>query len=203
MVIKIIIIFIILCASYYVYLYYKKDNIKNKKILIHNKTQFVETYKRVINRNEIFKPNINFTLSWDMKILNIPSNFNWKSSIRNNKPIVLNGGCPNIYYNAYNNQLIITFQFLDTHSMTIPKTIVLDNIPVQSWVNYSIIVKGRHVMIYMNNHLEKSYLLENIPIKQEGGLVFGAINNNFLGFINNFTYYNYPLKMNEIESIIS
>lgn len=201
--VKIIIFLILIYAIYYAYTYYRSDKETTQKTLINKETQFIETYKTVINRGEIFKPNVNFTLSWNMKILNMPSNFVWNSSVRKNKPIVINGGCPDIYYNPFNNQLLIMFQFLDTHSMTMPKTITIKDVPVQSWVNYVLVVKGRQINFYMNGQLKHSHLLENVPMKQQGGLKFGEINNNFLGFVNNFVYYNYPLKMNEVQSISS
>ena len=201
--VKIIIILIVIYAVYYAYKYYNNNNEETQKILINKETQFIETYKTVINRGEIFRPNVNFTLAWDMKILNMPSNFVWNSSVRKNKPIALNGGCPDIYYNAYENELQIMFHILDTHSMTIPKTISIKDVPVQSWVNFVLVVKGRQINFYINGELKQSHLLENVPLKQESGLRFGEINNNFLGFINNFVYYNYPLKMNQVQSLSS
>ena len=90
---------------------------------------------------------------------------------------------------------------LDTHSMTFPKTIKITDIPVQSWVNYALVVKGRQVNFYINGELKHSQLMENVPLKQNGALRFGTINNNFLGHVNNFVYYNYPLKMDEVQSI--
>lgn len=189
-----------ICYRIFMYYYYK-DYSDTQKVLIDKPTHFIETFKKVINRSEIFKPNVNFSLSWKMKILNIPSNFAWNSSVRKNKPIALNGGCPDIFYNPHTNELIIIFELLDTHSMSVPKTIKIKDIPVQSWVNYALIVKGRQVMFYINGELKHSELMENVPTKQTGAFRFGTINNNFLGHVDNFVYYNYPLKMDEVQSI--
>jgi hypothetical protein len=194
------IFFIVICyALYHLFKYYYfKDNSTTQKTLIKNETHFAEDFKKVINRADIFKPNLNFTLSWKMKINNIPSNFIWNSSFQNNKPIILNGGCPNIYYNPSENKLLIQFTYLDTHMQPMFKDIYITEIKIQKWVHYVITVKGRQVNIFEDGELKYSYLLATIPIMPEASLEMGQKNNNFLGKVKDIVYYNYPLKMNEI-----
>jgi hypothetical protein len=180
--------------------YYFIDNSLVQKTLLNNETHFVEEFKQVINRIDLFKPNLNFSLSWKMKINNIPSNFIWNSSFQKNKPIILNGGCPNIYYNPSQNKLLIQFKYLDTHMQPVFKDIFLKEIKVQKWSHFVIVVKGRQVNIFEDGELKYSYLLGTVPIMPEGSLEMGQKNNNFLGKVKNLVYYNYPLKMNEIPN---
>ena len=133
-----------------------------------------------------------------MEVLNIPSNFIWKSSFTKNKPIIANGGSPNIYYNPSKNELVIKFEMLDTNNMPFYKDIIIKNIKLQSWHEYTLVAKGRNISFYIDKQLEYSYILPGVPILQKGGLKLGERNNNFLGKVANVIYYNYPLAMNQI-----
>jgi hypothetical protein len=200
-IIKSILFIVISYVSYRLFKYYYfKDNSATQKTLIDNEIHFIEDLKMVVNRTDLFKPNLNFTLSWKMKINNIPSNFIWNSSFQKNKPIILNGGCPNIYYNPSQNKLLIQFTYLNTHMQPMFKDIYLKEIKVQKWIHFIVVVKSRQINIFEDGELKYSYLLETVPIMPEGSLEMGQKNNNFLGKIKELVYYNYPLKMNEIPN---
>lgn len=192
--------FIIACIIYIVFKYFLTRTIETQKQLLPKETLFDETYTKHINRNDIFPPSNNFSISWKMKVLNIPSNFVWNSSFKKNKPIIINGGCPNIYYNPSNNNLIIRFEMMDTNLNTLHKNITIKDITPQAWVKYTISVKGRNVSFYINGKLVYGYMLSSVPIKQVGTFKMGEKNNNFLGKMQDVIYYNYPLKMKEIDA---
>lgn len=198
-VIKIIAFILFGYISYKVVKYYFNRENDSERTLINQVTDFDESYSQIINRNDIFEPSANFSISWTMKVLNIPSNFIWKSSYTKNKPIILNGGCPNIYYNPAKNIIIIKFEMLNTNNTSFYKDIIIKNIKVQMWNKYILTVKGRNIAFYINGNLEYSYLLPTVPLTQKGSLKLGEQENNFLGKVTEVIYYNYPLQMNQIK----
>lgn len=198
-VIRIIAFIIIGYLIYYVVKHYFNKNNNNQITLLDQITYFDESYSNSIKRTDIFPPNVNYSISWKMKVSNIPSNFIWKSSFTKSKPIIQNGGSPNIYYNPSDNTLIIKFELLDTNSAPFYKDIVIKNIKLQKWNSYVLVAKGRNISFYINGLLEYSYLLPAVPLIQKGNLKFGEKENNFLGKIANVVYYNYPLEMNQIK----
>jgi hypothetical protein len=202
LIIKVIVASLVLYILYRITKHYhhKHNNIKYKTIL-KTETLFDEDYVSVVNRSDIFKPNVNFTISWKMRIANIPPNFLWKSSYKQSKPIILNGGCPDIYYKPDKNVIIIKYQMMDNKLNTVYKDLVIKNIPLQRWNNFVIILESRKVNIYMNNELQYSYHLPTVPMEPTGQFKMGSVNNNFLGKINNVVYHNYSLNMNEVKSI--
>jgi len=194
-----------LLISYIMYLvakhYYYKYNVIEYKEFIKNETLFDEDYVSVVDRSEIFDPSVNFSISWKMKIANIPSNFLWNSSYDQGKPIIMNGGCPNIYYKPVDNILTFEFEMLDTQLQPLYKNIYLKDVPVQTWFTIVVVVESRRANIFLNGDLKYSYLLPTVPLKPKGQFKLGSINNNFLGKINNVVYYNYPMDINEAQSI--
>lgn len=194
-----------LVTLYFIYVivkyYYNKNRIIVTKKILKQETIFSEKFVQMIDRVDIFKPNVQFSLSWKMRIPNIPSNFLWNTSFKENKPLILNGGCPNIYYKPSDNQLSIQFNMLDSQLENLYKEIFIKDMPVQSWVTMVIVVKSRMVQIYMNRELKYSIMLPTIPMKPEGSLQLGSVNHNFLGKMNDITYYNYAMNMDEAIQI--
>jgi hypothetical protein len=181
--------------------YYNKYNKPEYIILLDKDIELDNSYSKVIPREDIFPASINFSLLWKMKVRNIPSNYLWASSFSENKTIILNGGCPDIFYKPSDNNLEIRFELADTSGIPTYYSITYDEVLPQSWMSFAIIVETRYVSLYANNKLVKSVKLPSVPIKQKGPLRIGFTDNNFLGLIKDIQYYNRPLLLNEIQII--
>lgn len=85
---------------------------------------------------------------------------------------------------------------------SINEQIIIDNIPLNKWVNVIIRCENNVVDVYINGMIASSHKLHGIP-KQNFGDVFVAANGGFNGFISNLSYYNYGLGIKSIENISS
>lgn len=200
-IIKIFIVCLIIYLAYRIYRHYHPAQEATYKVLIDKPLTVDEDYKRVIKRTEIFEPKTNFSIGWHMKLYNISSNFLWKSSFRLSKPIIDNGGCPVIMYNPADHVLILKFHMIDNNFNTFDKEIRIKDLPVQAWFHILVTVENRFINIYLNGELKNSYKLSTIPTLPDGNLQIGQINNNFLGKLNNVTYYDYIVPMSEAKGL--
>lgn len=188
---------------YYGYSYYfnRDHRITESVTLIDKPEIFSENYSQIISRNDIFPPNIDFSISWKMKILNIPSNYLWASSFHNDKLIFRNGDCMDVFYNPANNLLKFKFNLIDSTNTNFIKEITLKDIPLQSWFQIYVVIESRYINLYMNKKLVKSYKLPTIPMLPKGDFQLGQVDKNFLGKIDEMVYHNYSVPMLEILNI--
>ncbi len=84
----------------------------------------------------------------------------------------------------------------------INEEIVINDIPVNNWVNVIIRCKNDTLDVYINGSIVKSHELHGVP-KQNYGDVYVAANGGFSGYISNLFYYNYALGISEVSSIAS
>jgi hypothetical protein len=74
---------------------------------------------------------------------------------------------------------------------------LIENVPIQKWVNINISVSDNIVDVYFNGSLEKSYELKGYPISDSGGIRL-TDDGGFNGFISKLEYSNYAISNDDI-----
>jgi hypothetical protein len=105
---------------------------------------------------------------------------------------------PGVWLHPYKNSLRIymnTFEsaesFVDIH-----------NLPVSKWFHVAIVLSHRTLDVYINGLLKESIVLRGVP-KQNYYNLHIAEAGGFNGFLSNFQYLNYAIKMFSLNSIIA
>lgn len=104
---------------------------------------------------------------------------------------------PGLYLAADTNQFLV---LMNTFSQ-VQETIVVDDIPLNKWINVIIRCEGRNLDVYINGTIVKRHVLSGVP-KQNYGDVFVSMNGGFSGFTSNLWYYDYSLGLREINRIV-
>lgn len=78
--------------------------------------------------------------------------------------------------------------------------IKIPDIPIQKWLNITIILQLRNLDVFINGELEKSLLLTSLPSYQKGRLSVNP-NGGFNGLISKLQYFNRAILISEIQNI--
>lgn len=149
--------------------------------------QFLGTRQNLINTGE----GLGISIQWDMNIPNTMGNKGWTSNYNNLKPILLFGDSPLIYFHPKLNQLFVNIKYR-IHEQYFEYEQIKIDVKLQRWNNYLVTFNNRNVNIYVNNKLENSKTLNNVPIISTESNKFvqiGEKNNNMIGKINNLVIY--------------
>lgn len=103
---------------------------------------------------------------------------------------------PGLYITPYTNNLVV---IMNTFNV-INEEIIIDDIPLNKWVNVIIRCQNDTLDVYINGSIIKSHNLHGVP-KQNYGDVYIAPNGGFSGYISNLWYYDYALGTSEISKI--
>ena len=104
---------------------------------------------------------------------------------------------PGLYINPDSNSISV---FMNTFN-SIENKIVIDDIPLNKWVNVIILCRNKEVDVYINGIITKSANLHGVP-KQNYGDVYVAMNGGFNGYISNLWYYNNALGVLSIQELV-
>ena len=104
---------------------------------------------------------------------------------------------PGLYIAPNTNNLVV---FMNTFNV-INEQIVIEDIPLNKWVNVIIRCQNNILDIYINGTITKSHHLHGVP-KQNYGDVYVAPNGGFSGYISNLWYYDYALGTSTINRMI-
>jgi len=104
---------------------------------------------------------------------------------------------PGLYIAPNTNDLVI---IMNTFNI-INEEIIINDIPLNKWVNVIIRCENVNLDIYINGLVTKSHNLHGVP-KQNYGDVYVAMNGGFSGFISNLWYYDYGLGIGTIQEIV-
>ena len=80
------------------------------------------------------------------------------------------------------------------------ETCDIGNIPLNMWVNITIILIGNSVDVYVNGNLKKRQKLQGVP-KLNFGDLFVSNYNGFLGYISRLRYFNYAVQPYILDEI--
>ncbi len=111
-----------------------------------------------------------------------PTNDNTQSST----PILQ---CPGVWLYKTTNKLNIRFNTYDN----IIETADVGNIPLNMWVNVTIILIGSSVDVYINGNLKKRVKLQGVP-KLNYGNLYTSNWGGFAGYLSNLRYFNYAIQ---------
>jgi hypothetical protein len=103
---------------------------------------------------------------------------------------------PGLYLAADTNELLVLMNTFNK----IQETIIVEDIPLNKWINVIIRCKGRNLDVYINGTIVKRHVLSGVP-KQNYGDVYMSMNGGFSGFTSNLWYYDYGLGLREITKI--
>ena len=76
----------------------------------------------------------------------------------------------------------------------------VDNIPLQKWVNVSVVLNNRTLDIYIDGKLERSCVLRGVPRLNKNDLTF-ANPDTFYGQLSRFQYFNRAITPDEVHQI--
>lgn len=103
---------------------------------------------------------------------------------------------PGLYIAPNTNNLVV---MMNTFNV-INEEVIINDIPLNKWVNVIIRCQNNTLDIYINGSIIKSHNLNGVP-KQNYGDVYVAPNGGFSGYISNLWYYNYALGTSEISNL--
>lgn len=211
-IIAIILVILILGIGIFYYYSYLPgiSNLNKYKIpLLVDETEFNEKYSHslqvansISNRKTLYVPKMGYGLSfsWEMYIPNLPGNDKWQNSFNILKPIISMNDSPQISYHPKKNYLSIILKYRDNPFYAQFNEIKFENIKLQKWSKYILIINGRNVVLYIDGNLAVSKYLPSLPVIYDinSEIVLGQQNNNFLGKIRNLYMYPYPLSYTEL-----
>lgn len=122
------------------------------------------------------------------------SEFNNSTSKLNSKKF--KEQCPGLWLDKEVNNLLINFTTKINNKKAI-ETIVIEDIPVGSWVQIAIVTILNNIDVYINGKLKRSEVLDGIPMKNKGNLYLGY-GGGFSGFTQKIRYINSGLSPNKI-----
>jgi len=127
----------------------------------------------------------------------------WQYKFSEKKTIFIKGQpanrAPEVYLTPSQNSLGVA---ISTFADPSGEVAVIDNIPLQKWINIAVILDNRTLDIYLDGKLERSYVLKGVPRMNRNALQF-APNGGFYGQISMFRYFNRPITPDEAFSIYS
>lgn len=198
----------LIIVVYYNYLY---KNTEKEITILKGPTKFKEEYQEKLDINALTKnkelldnygKGHGLTLIWEMYIPNNPPNKFYNSSFNKLKPIVKFGDSPQIYYHPKQGYLSIILKYTDNPFYSNYPEIKIEDIKLQKWEKYILVIQDRNINLFINNKLVASKTLMNIPyIYLFEGINFGEINNNFLGIIKNMKLLTRALTIKEIKNL--
>lgn len=105
---------------------------------------------------------------------------------------------PGLYIGPVKNELIVVMNTFKT----IREEIVIDDIPLNKWLNVIIRVNNQNVLdVYINGKLSRRHILDSVP-KQNYGDVYASANGGFSGYTSNLKYYAEALNLSDIQQIV-
>jgi hypothetical protein len=150
------------------------------------------------------KDGIEFTWSiWtyikDLKPENLYKHVFHKGNNSVNKSSGMNfpNNAPGLYIAPYTNNFVIMMNTFKN----IKEEIVVEDIPLNKWVNVVIRVEHTNLDVYINGTIVKRHVLNSVP-RQNYGDVYASMNGGFSGYNSDLKYWNYALDIREIQKII-
>ena len=105
---------------------------------------------------------------------------------------------PGLYVsNDYRKLIFVMSTFENPH-----ETIIIDDIPINHWMNVIIRQDQHRFDIFINGTLTRSAILKSVP-NQNYDPVFISLNGGFNGYISNLQYFAEAIGANKIQSIIN
>ncbi len=126
----------------------------------------------------------------------------WNHNYMNEKPIYTKDKL-RVYLGKVVNDLIIDVPVYNSDPKNdktyIIEKVVVNNVPLQRWLQITIIFDNRNLDIWVNDALYSSKLLSNIPLIDDGASLDLTPNSGFGGYIGKFYVYDKPISKRFIK----
>lgn len=103
---------------------------------------------------------------------------------------------------SYNLNVIVNTFDSSVNELPLYEKVIIENIPVQKWVCFTMRVQGKIVDIYINGTLAKRVTLISVP-KQNYYDTYIGDTNGFKGYISSLRYYAYAIGYSEIQALFA
>lgn len=127
-----------------------------------------------------------------------PNIINSKDDLITTNGLNFPNNSPGVYIAPNSNKLVI---FMNTFE-NLMEQIIIDDIPMQKWVNVIIRCENKTIDVYINGSISRRHVLKSVP-KQNHGNVYTGMNGGFDGHLSNLKYYSESIGTREIENIIT
>ena len=104
---------------------------------------------------------------------------------------------PGLYITPHTNNFVI---MMNTFKDVIEE-IVVEDIPLNKWINIIIRVENHNLDVYINGTIVKRHILNSVP-KQNYGDVYVSMNGGYNGYTSSLRYWNSALNIREIQKIV-
>jgi len=111
--------------------------------------------------------------------------------------LMMPNNAPGLYLHPKKNSLVV---IMNTYS-TIDEEVVVDDVPLNKWLNVMIRVEGNILDVYVNGTIAVRHKLSGVP-KQNYGDVWVTANGGFDGELADLRYFDYGLNTTEISTIV-
>ena len=105
---------------------------------------------------------------------------------------------PSVWLYPLTNSIKVTTSHTGANGMT---SCDVENIPLQKWVHLTYVLNNRSVDIYVNGKLERTCVLEGIPVNNANDKLTVNYNNGFYGKMGKMQYFTKSLSPEEIVSL--
>ena len=128
--------------------------------------------------------------------------FNKGNDIMDQNGIVIPNNSPGVYLSPNYKELHIIINTFDTIGMEISERIIIDNIPIEKWINIIIRCEQKNIDVFINGTLTRSKLLKSIPRQNYDNINIG-LNGGFQGKLSSLRYYSRSININEIQNLVN
>lgn len=104
---------------------------------------------------------------------------------------------PGLYITPNKNNLLVIMNTFEK----IEEKILIENVPLNKWINVIIRCEQKTVDCYINGTITKRHELSGVPFQNYGN-VYLSMNGGFSGYTSNLWYYNYALGTTAIQNIV-
>ena len=104
---------------------------------------------------------------------------------------------PGLYIAPFKNDLVVIMNTFKNMN----EKIVVEDVPLNKWINVIIRVEDENVDVYINGSIVKRHVLDSVP-KQNYDDVYMSMNGGFSGYSSNLWYYDYGLGTTAIQEIV-
>lgn len=104
---------------------------------------------------------------------------------------------PGLYITPHTNNLVVMMNTFDK----IKEEIVVEDIPLNKWINVIIRVENNKLDVYINGVIVKRHILESVP-KQNYGDVYASLNGGYNGYTSSLRYWNHALSIRDIQKVV-
>ena len=114
-----------------------------------------------------------------------------------------NDPAPQVYLDSTTNNLHVSLATYGENvgSASTPSICSIDNIPIQTWTNFTMTLNNRALDLYLNGKLVRTCVLPGVPKMNPSSAVILCPNGGFSGYISNFQYLSNAINPTQAYNI--